>query len=69
MKGHAMKAQNIPVAAKRQSAKEMLMEKLTQMIDKTYDGMTDEEIRASQGRLRIQRDRVRASRARKRETA
>ena len=54
---------------KRQTATEALIEKLAQMIDKKYDEMSDEEIKVSQQKLRALRDRVRASRAPKRETA
>jgi hypothetical protein len=45
------------------------MEKLAEVIDKGYDQMSDEEIARSQQKLRGVRDRVRASHARRRETA
>ncbi len=54
---------------KARTAKEALTEKLAQMIDKKYDEMSDEEIKISQQKLRALRDRVRASRVPKRETA
>ena len=54
---------------KPQPATEVLIEKLAQMIDKKYDEMSDEDIKISQQKLRTLRDRVRASRAPKRETA
>jgi hypothetical protein len=59
----------MPVSVKRKSAKDVLVERIAQMIDKKYDEMSDEEISASQKKLKAQRDRVRASHARKRETA
>lgn len=55
--------------AKPKTAKEALMEKLGQLVDKAYDQMSDEEIDRSQRKLKAVRDRVHASRARKRETA
>jgi len=54
---------------KPQTATETLIEKLAQMIDQKYDEMSDEDIKISQQKLRALRDRVRASRAPKRETA
>lgn len=59
----------MPVSVKREPAKAILIERLAQMIDKKYDEMSDEEISASQEKLKAQLDRVRASHARKRETA
>ena len=56
-------------SVKAQSAFKTLVEKLAQMIDKRYDAMSDEEIEASQRKLRSLRDRVRASHAQKRGTA
>jgi len=55
--------------AKPKTAKEALMEKLAQLVDKSYDHMTEEDIARSQTKLKTVRDRVRASRARRRETA
>ena len=54
---------------KPQAASEILIEKLAHMIDKKYDEMSDEDIELSQQKLKALRDRVRASRAPKRETA
>ncbi len=54
---------------KPQAATEGLIEKLAQMIDQKYDEMSDEDIQVSQRKLKALRDRVRASRAPKRETA
>lgn len=54
---------------KSQTAAEVLIEKLAHMIDKKYDEMSDEDIQISQQKLKALRDRVRASRAPKRETA
>jgi hypothetical protein len=54
---------------KPQAATEVLIEKLAHMIDKKYDEMSDEDIQTSQHKLKAVRDRVRASRAPRRETA
>ncbi len=55
--------------AKRRTASETLVDRLAEIVDKKYDVMSDEEIELSQQELRAVRDRVRASRAPKRETA
>jgi hypothetical protein len=57
------------VDVKPQAATEVLIEKLAHVIDKKYDEMSDEDIQLSQQKLKALRDRVRASRAPKRETA
>jgi hypothetical protein len=48
-----------------ETATEALIEKLAQMIDKKYDEMGDEDIQASQQKLKALGERVRACRARR----
>jgi hypothetical protein len=54
---------------KPQTASETLIAKLAQMIDEKYDKLSDDEIQASQRKLKALRDRVRASHAPKHGTA
>jgi len=55
--------------AKPSTTKEALLQKLSELVDKSYDGLNEEEIARSQKKLKAVGDRVRASRARRRETA